>query len=317
MMARWLLGSLLLVLLHAAPAVGVQFSDDFARPDSQDVGPAWTPQRVGGDAQLVNERVRGTALTNGNEESNSIVLSGNQFARITITTFVGPGYGDAGVFLRAAAPPDRTFVACSAQKNDPSTTTITRRLQGAHALLASEAATAWANGDVLEFSVVGSTYVCKRNGVVVLTADDANLTSGRVGFRVREDADLSNTDIDSFIAGDMGQGILTATWIAPTTNTDTSALTDLATYRIYYLLTTTAAPCPGSQFFEMAAPMAAPPPNRTETYDMSGLIAGQPYRVMVTAVDSIGNESACSDFAEAIARSLNAPPGALTNTRVQ
>ena len=39
-------------------------------------------------------------------------------------------------------------------------------------------------------------------------------------------------------------GILDATWTAPTTNTDGSPLTDLASYLVYY--GTPTSPCPGS-----------------------------------------------------------------------
>ena len=45
-------------------------------------------------------------------------------------------------------------------------------------------------------------------------------------------------------------GVLDASWTAPTTNTDGSPLTDLASYRVYY---GSSQPCPGVSFSEVAS----------------------------------------------------------------
>ena len=94
-------------------------------------------------------------------------------------------------------------------------------------------------------------------------------------------------------------GTLNASWTAPTTNVDGSALTDLAAYRVYYATSST--PCPGSFFVEMASPTSSPPPSETVTLALTGLAAGSLYYVSVTAVDDNGNESAC----------LTSPPSAV------
>jgi len=96
-------------------------------------------------------------------------------------------------------------------------------------------------------------------------------------------------------------GILDATWIAPTTNTDGSPLTDLASYLVYYGPSTS--PCPGSASVQVAAPTSTPGSNQTMSYRLTGLTAGTLYNVAVTAVDSIGLQSACSSVASAVARS--------------
>ena len=95
-------------------------------------------------------------------------------------------------------------------------------------------------------------------------------------------------------------GILDATWTAPTTNTDGSPLTDLASYRVYY--GTASAPCPGSSFLQVISSTSSPPPNQTVTARLTGLTTGTLYFVAVTAVDSGGMESACSAVASAPAR---------------
>src|SRR3989475_2298723 len=95
-------------------------------------------------------------------------------------------------------------------------------------------------------------------------------------------------------------GILDASWTAPTTNTDGSPLTDLASYRVYY--GTASTPCPGSSFVQVTSSTSSPPPNQTVTARLTGLTTGALYFVVVTAVDTGGMESACSSGARASAR---------------
>jgi hypothetical protein len=85
-------------------------------------------------------------------------------------------------------------------------------------------------------------------------------------------------------------GILDATWTAPTTNTDGTPLTDLASYRVY--VTASGAPCPTSSSFNVASPTPSPGPSQTVSSRLTGLRAGTPYSVAVTAVDLGGGESA-------------------------
>ena len=95
-------------------------------------------------------------------------------------------------------------------------------------------------------------------------------------------------------------GTLDASWIAPTTNTDGSALTDLTAYRVYY--GTQSAPCPGTTQAQMASPTSSPGASQTVSFRLAGLTAGTRYNVAVSAVDAAGNESACSVVASAVAR---------------
>jgi len=95
-------------------------------------------------------------------------------------------------------------------------------------------------------------------------------------------------------------GVLDASWTAPTTNTDGSALADLALYRIYY--STAASPCPGSTFFQTPTSTTTPPANQRVAFRLSGLTTGTRYNVSVTAVDTGGMESACSPAASAVAQ---------------
>jgi hypothetical protein len=70
-------------------------------------------------------------------------------------------------------------------------------------VLATESATTWASGNVVELCGVGPNLTLKRDGVTVLTAIDSNLTGGRIGLRIREDDNLANLEISAFSGGDV------------------------------------------------------------------------------------------------------------------
>ena len=99
--------------------------------------------------------------------------------------------------------------------------------------------------------------------------------------------------------GPSGAAVLDASWTAPSTNIDGTALTDLASYHVY--ISTSNAPCPGPSFVAMDS--STPSPNgQTEALHLTGLAAGAQYFAAVTAVNAGGAESACSDVASAAAR---------------
>jgi len=95
-------------------------------------------------------------------------------------------------------------------------------------------------------------------------------------------------------------GVLDATWTAPTTNTDGKPLTDLVSYRVYYSATNP--PCPGGPFVTVASSTARPTPNQKVSVRLTGLTPGQLYYVAISVVNSRGALSACSIPARARAR---------------
>jgi hypothetical protein len=94
-------------------------------------------------------------------------------------------------------------------------------------------------------------------------------------------------------------------WDAPTTNADNTPLTDLASYRIY--VNTSGNPCPGSFMMQVPSPKPAPSSGDVVTARVSGLTTGAIYFAQVTAVDSSGNQSDCSN--EARGQATGAPGG--------
>ena len=105
----------------------------------------------------------------------------------------------------------------------------------------------------------------------------------------------STVDRDSVV-----DGVLDATWAAPTTNTDGSPLTDLASYRVYY--STTGPPCFSGRVLTVASSTARPAPHQTASARLTGLTMGQLYYVAVASVNSRGVQSGCSTTASARAR---------------
>ena len=94
-------------------------------------------------------------------------------------------------------------------------------------------------------------------------------------------------------------GVLDVSWTGPTKNTDRSSWADLALYRVYH--STSASPCPGSSFVQVAASTLSRSPNQTVSLQLTGLTTGSTYRVSVTTVDRDGKESECSAVASAVA----------------
>jgi predicted membrane-bound dolichyl-phosphate-mannose-protein mannosyltransferase len=118
--------------------------------------------------------------------------------------------------------------------------------------------------------------------------------------RVRRRSLLSAVALALTLAGCASGGVLDVTFLAPTTNTDGSPLTDVNSYRVYY--GTTEHPCPGGRVIAAAAPKVPLPPERPLLVRLTGLTLGTLYYVAVTAVNSRGIESACTNTLSARAR---------------
>jgi hypothetical protein len=105
---------------------------------------------------------------------------------------------------------------------------------------------------------------------------------------------------------------LSASWNAPTTKTDGTPLTDLGGYRFYF--GTTSPSCPGPSFLTVASPTMAPTAGDTVSTRLTGLTVGATYFVRVSAVDTSGNESACTSAVSAVAQAgFTVAPGGTTS----
>jgi hypothetical protein len=96
-------------------------------------------------------------------------------------------------------------------------------------------------------------------------------------------------------------------WDAPTTNADGTPLTDLAGYRVYF--GTSAVTCFESPFQEVPSPTPTPAPGDGFTFRLTGLESGAAYFVRVSAVDTNGNESVCSNEVTGVPQDDQTPSG--------
>jgi len=104
----------------------------------------------------------------------------------------------------------------------------------------------------------------------------------------------------ALILAGCASGVLDVSFVAPSTNTDGSPLKDVASYRVYY--DTTDAPCPGGRAIIAAAPKVPLPPGQPLGVRLTRLTVGRLYYVAVTAVNSRGIESSCTNTVSARAR---------------
>src|SRR5262245_37363565 len=112
--------------------------------------------------------------------------------------------------------------------------------------------------------------------------------------------------------GSVDAASVTLSWTAPTTNADGTPLTDLGGYRIY--LATTTPTCPSASFFTVPSSTTTPGSGETVSTGVTALTTGTTYFVRVTAVDSSGNESACSNAASGVATAdFSVTPSTTTN----
>jgi predicted secreted protein len=105
-------------------------------------------------------------------------------------------------------------------------------------------------------------------------------------------------------------GTLDASWIAPTTNTDGSPLTNLAGYRVYYGTNSAQlTPCQNATLVQaVTAASPTPPPNTTVKVALNNLTTGTVYYASITSVNAAGKESVCSPLSSAPARADGTGP---------
>ena len=125
----------------------------------------------------------------------------------------------------------------------------------------------------------------------IVTADTRELTVSKSCSRLL----IAALALIGTVTANAHAGSLPLQWNAPTTNADGTALADLANYRIY--LGTSTPTCPSASFHLVSSPTSTPASGEIVASRIVGLSAGTTYFARVTAVDTSGNESACSPSA--------------------
>ena len=128
--------------------------------------------------------------------------------QVDIPTFTTPpstaNVSNAGVLLRAAAAPAKTFYRISAWKNFSATTTIMKYVNGVVDVLAQETATNWSAGDTLYAEIDSNgIIVVKRNGTAILSAINNSIPSGQPGIIVYVESAVADVELDNATGGDL------------------------------------------------------------------------------------------------------------------
>jgi hypothetical protein len=181
------------------------FTDLFNRADNADLGANWTPF-TGRALKIASNTATPTAvLTTANEFYTGTAPTNNQFSRISIATFTAPA--EIGVLVRSGTDPATwtNYQGYASNRGGGTTTAIDKIVAGTPTGLASENATTWVAGDILKLTVLGQNLFIYRNGVLLLSAFDAALSSGTLGLYAYSETATTDSALDNFVGGDLPQ----------------------------------------------------------------------------------------------------------------
>lgn len=136
----------------------------------------------------------------------------NQYAKATISNWAGT-VARVGVIVRCSADIDSAadFYYATLEVAGPNTV-IGKMVNGSDSPLLTIPGVPWTNGDSIEIEVQGTTLTVFRNGIVVGTATDPDLSGAptdRAGILISDSQSLAT--IDNFEGGNLvGGGVLTA-----------------------------------------------------------------------------------------------------------
>ena len=205
--------------IYEAPVIrgGVEGSDNFNRPNSDDTSVSWVGYLVGGNpaiGRIVNGRVRAGSITLQMEAAFERIQPGSAdcFAQCDVVTWNGGNpVSSIFVMLRGAAGGGlREFYTFGPSRDNTPLNgwELSKRIAGAFTALDFNGADSFLAGDKVQFQVIGSTLTPMRSRgstwaeVVTTPVTDTSLPSaGRSGMRVQEEGSLPDTEADNFLTG--------------------------------------------------------------------------------------------------------------------
>lgn len=177
-------------------------SDDFNRADNADVGANW--DQITGETQamkIVSNTVQPTNASNDSgERYNAVTVPDDQWGQAAMTPVAGGETTDEGIgiALRVAAGAN-TYYTAVVHKAATNNVGVYKKVAGVYTHLATFT-TAWADGDVLLFTAVGSQLRVYQNGVQIgVRVIDTSITSGAVG--IKYSSSITGASLDNWSAG--------------------------------------------------------------------------------------------------------------------
>ena len=169
--------------------------DNFNRANGG-LGSNWTTITSLNAPQIASNQVSSGASSVG-AFWNATVYAPDQFAQQTVTTASGTTY--QGLALRVSSSA-QTYYNCAA-KGASSADGIYRTVSGSATLISAASQNfTYVAGDVFRCEVAGSTITYYKNGAVLVTATDSQITSGAPGFVLNNVAGVS---IDNWSGGNL------------------------------------------------------------------------------------------------------------------
>ena len=187
------------------------YRESFDKPDSTTLGPDLSWTEISNDLQVVSNRARCVNLNvNSYARADAAVAGSDMYARMTVTTFPATGAGTtnraAGVCARCDASGAVTFYMARVIHLLASgfNYQLFKLVAAAPTQLGSNVPVTLSLPEVIQIECLGSTIICRRNGVSVIAANDTAIPTGlRGGIRLFEFENVANTEIDSFEVGDV------------------------------------------------------------------------------------------------------------------
>jgi hypothetical protein len=150
--------------------------------------------------------VRGSGTANPARWNGSGTFSDNQYSSATIVTFGGVDTSNyyLGCICRASGDVDssatntRDFYEFIVQDVSARRIELAKTVNGTRTILAFSATSSFANGDIISMEVEGTTLRGYRNGVLILSATDSDLTTGKPGL-----IGSDGTTMDDWDGGDV------------------------------------------------------------------------------------------------------------------
>lgn len=189
-------------------------SDNFQRANENPLsdGGNWavyTPL-TNNSLQLVSDSAQPTVLSGDNcSYWSGTTFPDDQWAQMTVGSYVNSGTITIDLFLRASLDTESFYLVQlgNGEYN------VGYWLNGSETLLEANIASV-AEGDIVLFSVQGTTLTLNINGTDVYTTTDSTLSSGTVAVYMYNSEDLSNVSITNFQAGDFSSGGATTSWLS-------------------------------------------------------------------------------------------------------
>ena len=140
----------------------------------------------------------GVAGSTHNAFYNAATFPADQQAQVTLTTWSGSFEANAGILLRGSG--STYYLARAARNVAAHTTQIAKTVNGTFSSILIDTSVTWVAGDVLLARVIGTTISIYRNGVLVISASDSAIATGKPGvvMLLQSGSGVGDVELDSW-----------------------------------------------------------------------------------------------------------------------